>query len=547
MAGGAWRRLTSSIPAWVWAVAVLAALVHMAPYWRAASQTPDGWTFQANLSISPDYMQYRVWMRQTQVEGPIVTNTFTTEPNRAYLPVGMYWALGGIAGLTGMSPEWTYAYAGAVVAFAFVLLLYVVVRRFLGGGAPAAWTLGALLLGGGLGGYLKLFGDFEFTRGIYWIDVFLLRPLVGPEGAVLFEDFRGNYIFQALFDTHFLTFWFVTTLAVYALYATLHRFTAARLAGTAVLFAFGTLLHVYEGLTLLVIATAVCALAAVKRAVSRHTLLLTYGVLCAAVAVTLLPIWVLVKQSGLPAPGWRGETLLFAVVVLSYPVTFGLLLWGFARYWRDADLDRVFLVGWALGCLALTLAGPFFPYPDRGTMTLQIPLFIISAAIWFSRRARVGWLAAAVLVLLTGSTAVHTLRSWEERTVFDANEAHKWLDADRARAIDIVRGADRDDVLVADQLNLRWLAPEYPGRHYAGHFFLTVDFQRKQDELARFYQDMSTEERLAFLDAWSADWLFVDDAYDASGFEAIPGVRRVAAGTAGTLFRVERAAPGAGL
>lgn len=538
---GGLKGFVSAVPAWVWGAALAAALVHMAPYWRAASETPDGWSFAANLSVSPDYMQYRVWMRQTQVEGPIVTNTFTTEPNRPYLPVGMYWSLGGLARLTGMSPEWTYAYAGAAVAFAFVVLLFVVVRRFLGGGPLVAWTMGALLLGGGLGGYLKLFGDFEVTRNNYWIDVLLLRPLAGPEGAVIFEDFRGNYIVQALFDTHFLTFWLVTTLAVFALYGTLRRFTPLRLAGTAALFAFGTLLHVYEGLTLLVIAGSIVALSAVKRMAPARTLLLTMAALSGAVVLTILPIWVLVKQSGLPAPTWRGETLVFSVLVLSYPVAFGLLLWGFGRYWRDADLERVFLVGWALGCAALTLAGPFFPYPDRGTMTLQIPLYIIGAGIWFSRRPRVGWAAATVLVLLLGSTAANLIRTWQERTEFDAAESHKWLSADHARAIAPLRGADRTDVLVADQPNLRWLAPEYPGLHYAGHFFLTVDFTAKQAELTRFYGEMDTAERRAFLDRWGADWLFVDDAHDAAAFAAIPGVRTAAAGEAGTLFHVDPA------
>jgi hypothetical protein len=246
-----------------------------------------------------------------------------------------------------------------------------------------------------------------------------------------------------------------------------------------------------------------------------------------------------VKQSGLPAPTWRGETIVFSVVVLSYPLVFGLLLWGFGRYWRDADLDRVFLVGWALGCAALTLAGPFFPYPDRGTMTLQIPLYIIAAGIWFSRRQRVGWPGALVVVLLMGSTLVNSARSWEERTVFDAAESHKWLSPDHAQAIVPLRGAERTHVLVADQPNLRWLAPEYPGLHYAGHFFLTVNFAAKQAALARFYGEMDAAGRRAFLDEWGADWLFVDDSHDAAAFAAIPGVRATATGGAGTLFRVD--------
>ena len=68
------------------------------------------------------------------------------------------------------------------------------------------------------------------------------------------EEIKLNYIIQALFDTHFLLFWLVSTLAVLSLYLTVRRFTYTRLAATAAVFGLGTFLHVYEGLTLMCIA-----------------------------------------------------------------------------------------------------------------------------------------------------------------------------------------------------------------------------------------------------------------------------------------------------
>lgn len=532
--------LLRRVHAWVWIAAVIAALVHMAPYWRAAAVTPDGWTFMANLSASPDYMQYRVWMRQTQVEGPVVRNVFTTEPNGAHLPVFVYWAIGSAAELAGTTPEWVYAYLGGLVAIAFTVLLWLTIIRFLGGGRGAAWTFAVIMLGGGLGGYIMLMDTWDWSRGSYLIQNFFLRPFRGSDGAVLFEHFRGNYVIQALFDTHFLLFWLVTTVAVLALHSTLQRFTPLRLAGTAAAFAFGTLLHVYEGLTLLAIAAAVVALCVARRVIDRRYAIVTLLACGAAVFLAMLPVVVLFKQSGLPAPTWRGQNLLFSVVVLGYPLALGLIFYGFGRYWREADFNRIFLVGWALGGMVLLLSGPFFPYPDRGTMTLQIPLYIIAAGIWFARHRRVGWVGALAIIVLLGSTPYWVGTRLYDRTAFDALESHKWLTPDHLGVIEQLRArAARTDVLVADQTNLRWLAPEYPGLHYAGHFFLTVDFARKQEELRAFFDSASIEDRAGMLERWRARWVFLDENHVPEDFTLVPGLKLVTRTPVGSLLEFE--------
>lgn len=523
-------------------LAVITALLHMAPYWRALANTPAGWTFTGNLSVSPDYMQYRVWMRQTLDEGILIGNRFTTEPHRPHLPVPMYYAIGKISQLSGMTPEWVYAYVGGVLAVAFAILLFLTVRHFTGQRSVAtAWIFVPLLFGGGLGGFLKFMQESDAIRSNYVLGNLFLEPLIGPGAAVPFEEFRGNYIVQSLFDTHFLTFWLFSTLAVLALYFTLRSFSYVRLAATATLFAMGTFLHVYEGVTLMAIAVGAVFVCWRKGLGARSAVLTLFG--CAAgVAAVLLPLAWIYRTSGLPMPQWRGVTLYVSVVVIAYPVAVLLIASGLRRYWDAAGMDEAFLIGWALGCLALTLAGPFFPYPDRGTMTLQIPLFIIAGSIYFMRRDRVGPLAVLALVVLIGSTPAWILQGLWQRTAFTEDQPHKWLSRGHVETIRLLSSsAAAGDVLVADQPSLRWLAPEYPGIHYAGHFFLTAHYGRKQERLQRFLTDRG-DHRESLLRESRARFLYVSTEHDATSFESLDGLRLLRRDRWGTLFEFQATA-----
>ena len=526
------------VPAWVWIAGLLAAVVHIAPYWRAAANTPQGWTFTANLSVSPDYMQYRVWERQTPVEGVFVTNRFTPEPNGRHLPVMPYWVVGKLAAWTGVSPEWTYAWLGSLFALAFAPLLYIAVRRFSPSAAAVPWVFTVTLAGGGLGGYIKFLEDMAWVRNNYLLNSLLIQPFAGEGRAVPFENYRGNYVVQALFDTHFLLYWLVTLLAVLALWRALERFSWPRLALAALLFALGTWMHVYEGLTLLVIAAGAC-IAVWRKGVPPRTALLALVSCGVAVAAVLVPLGIVYRSGGLPAPEWRGLTVEFSVLVMAYPVAWLLIVPGVARFWRDAGVEGAFLVGWATSLVLLTLSGPIFPYPDRGTMTLQIPLMIVAGALFFARWSRPGWKSIVVLILLSGSTLAFIADSWADRTRFTEDQPHKYLSAEHREIIGVLREqAGPRDVLVADQPPLRWLAPEYPGVHYAGHFFLTPGFSMRRDSLAAFWTT-APEQQATFLRERNARWLFVEAARDPARFERVPGLRLVRAAPFGALFRFD--------
>jgi len=523
-----------AIPRWVWIAAVLTAVARMTPYAVAAWRTPEGWIFTGNLSISPDYMQYRTWARQTQVEGPIVSDRFTMEPNRPHLPVAFYWGIGKLAHLTGTTPEWVYAWLGVPLTVVFVILAFVTARGFLR--PPAVpWALGLMLFGGGLGAVL-LFIRESGLGSWYPLHALVVEPLSGPTRAVPFEGYRGNYIVHALLDTHFLAFWIAALAGVMALVSTVLAYSGRRLAWTAALFFAATLLHVYEGITLMAITLGVTAVATARGLPWRRAvgIVLVTGV---AVTLVLAFAWWLHSHSGLPTPSWRGLNVPPMILLLAFPVSWLLLATGGARLWRDGGRHEAVLFGWAAGCLMLVLSGPFFPYPDRGTMTLQIPLVILAAAIYFRDRATVRPAHVALLVLLAGPTlAFRVWQTWAIR--YDGSNHHIWIHPEHRRLIDAVAAADSSAVLVADESSLRWLGPEFRGRHFAGHFFLTVDYDRKRAALDAFFDATDPASQAAFLQEVQPTLLFVPVWRDPSRFATLPGLEPIAVEPPGTLFRV---------
>jgi len=477
-------------------------------------------------------MQYRAWFRQSQIDGPVVANRFTSEPNEPYLPVFFAYAVGKVSAWTGQPPEYVYAYTGTVLAFVLTLLLFLVVRRFVLDRQQAWWIFLALLVGGGAGAHLKFLTRFESVKANPVVRQTIFDPL---QQWLVFEDFRGQYVFTTLFDPHFLLLWCLAVSCVWAFHATLVRFSVARLATTVFLFAGATLVHLYEGITLIAITGGITLVCWGKRIAVRPAVI---SFIATTLAIAACLVWIawLVAGSGLPAPTWRGPVILPTILFLAYPLAWGLIAMGGARFWRDADLDGCVLLGWALGCTLLTLSGPFYPYPARGTLTLQIPITIMAGLIYFRRQPRMTAPAVAVAVFLLAATPAWLVSRTALNLRFDAAKPVLFLSEPHRQVIRaLALHAGPDDVLLAAPAPLLWLAPEYRGRHYCGHFFLTVDFDRKTREVTRFFAE-GPEERAAFMQEKAIRFLYVDAAQEPTKFESVPGLTVVAATSVGTLF-----------
>ena len=526
------------IPTPVWIVALLVSLLHMAPFWRAEMQTPPGWKFTDNLRTSPDYLQYRIWMRRSQETGVLVDNRFNAQSTKPYLPVAFYYFIGKLASWTGRSPEATYEYLGSVLALGLVLLLFVTIRLFLPVAYQAWWVFLIILLGGGLGAHLRL------LERVPWVGQNpLFRATIG-EGLSArppFDDYRGIYVFSALFDTHVLLIWLLSLACVLSLYLVIRRPSAALGLLTVCLFTAITLLHIYEGVTLLAIAASVTALTWSK-GISRRVTLTVLAALVVSLCATLTILFYLHQAAGVPLPTWRAIPIAPIILLLGFPIGWAVLLPALPCYCKRAQLDEYFLLGWLLGCVVLTLSGPFYPYPDRGTMTLQIPLYVMAGAIYFSRHVRVTRIGAAVLVIVLGATpALGLYRQWRD-TRFNPAVPALFMSPEHQALVRVLRerSTENDVLLVSKskhpwETDDLWLGPQFPGRLYCGHFFLTDNYEVKRRAVARFF-DGGPEPRSEFLRSGGIRFLFVNAAESPERFLNRPGLVLLKSNSVGALF-----------
>ena len=395
----------SRLPLVVVAAGVLAALLHAVPLLTAERTVPEGWRFTGIHQSSGDLMQYRQWFRQTQLEGPLISNVLTPEPNRPYMLVVFAWAVGTVASWSGVTPEFVYAYLGCLLAFAFVVVIYRLVEAFVPTQSHRWWIFGAILVGGGLGGHLKLALRFDAVRDLPGVRRMLWEPF---STWLLFEDYRGQFVFSTFFDTHFLLVWLCTSAGVLLLYRYILSPSAARLASAAALAMFTGVVHLHSGLSIVVIAAGIAWMCWVGRQHAREAAVALLAVGGAALAGVGLQ-GVFVGVAGLPTSPWQAEPILPSVLFLAYSLQWIVAAWGLTKLWPSPTLGTCVLTGWVVGCLVYTFSGPMWPYPDRGTVTLLIAITIIGGLGYFKGRERPGGLALAIAAFFLLVTPLWTV------------------------------------------------------------------------------------------------------------------------------------------
>jgi hypothetical protein len=525
------RRVTAAA---VLATAFACAALHLLPVYLAYRAAPPGWEFTGNLrSANPDIMQYRVWYRQTQRQGPIVNSVFTTEPNDPHVLVLLPWSIGQAARLTGIPPEFVYEYAGAIFTFALVLLIWVAVCRWFTVSYQRWVVFPAILIGGGLGGHLKLLLRFESINSLPVIKSTLTDAVATHP---LFEDYRGHFVFTTFFDSHFALNWALTLAAILALHSWLRHGHYARLIAMLAMFGVLTVLHFHEGPILVVIA-AVAAVLCWQKGIHVQRAVVAFVAGAATVGIVFVWHFVLARRSGLPLMIESSEPIAVAILFLAYPLQWVLGVLGLRRALQTHSIDAVFLCAWAIGCTILTLAGPFYPYPDRGTVTLPIAITLLAGYAYFTHRHRLTPVALAAAVFFLAVTPSWFMTRLVVNGGFRSDIPAVFLGPGNQEILRALQTrAMAEDVLLARQPQLLWLAPDYIGRSYSGHFVLTADFDRKNAEVERFFQ-LDAEAQGAFLKDKGITLVFSEPG-DQSRMQGNPALRQVATSAAGTLFEV---------
>lgn len=524
--------IAGPLPWAVLAVGVLAALIHTVPMITAAMTVPEGWRATGIHQSSPDLMQYRQWFRQTQLEGPVISNMLTAEPHQPYMLVIFAWAIGTIASWLGAAPEFVYQYAGCVFALLLVIVIYRLVEAFVADRTQRWWIFGAILLGGGLGGYHKVLMRFEALRNLPGVRRFVWEPFMEWN---IFEDYRGQFVFTTLFDSHFLLAWLCTSASVLLLHRYIARPSAMRL-GTATALAFFTgAVHLHSGLSVVIIGAGIAWMCWVGKQHVREALTAAVVVSAGAIAGVGLQA-LLIGPGGLPTPPWEAHPILPFNLFLAYTLQWILATWALTRLWPKPTLGTCVLTGWVVGCLIYTFSAPIWPYPDRGTMTLLIPITLLGGLGYFSVSPRPSPRAIAVGAALLLVTPIWAFAFNIQTSRFAPELNAKFVSADHDAIVAAAKqAAGRRDLLLADEQSLLWLAPEYPGTNYCAHFFMTVDYARKQREVTRFYA-APAEEQAAFLREHEVRFLFVPTKLQPARFKDLPGLTVVAENRVGALY-----------
>ena len=128
-----------------------------------------------------------------------------------------------------------------------------------------------------------------------------------------------------------------------------------------------------------------------------------------------------------------------------------------------------------------------------------------------------------------------------DNSYFSPDRPEIILSSDHQAIISALKAeATADDVLMTSMVkppwenDLLWLAPEFPGKFYCGHYFLTVDYGRKRQEVIDFY-DAPPERQASFLTDNHIRFIFVAADENPLRFERVPGLKPIRSSSVGTL------------
>lgn len=535
-AAGAARE-ARGVGAFIAVVLIVTALPYLFGYLTA----PSGKQFMGILLNVPDTAQYFSWARES-TRSVLIENKLTPEPGDAVF-FNLFWLLvGRMSALLALGiPEVTQL-VRLIAGSLYLAAIYWFTGLF--AWRPAHRWAGFLVisLGGGLGWILVVMKQFTGEL-LFPLDLYVNEP---------------NTFFTVMAFPHqaMATGLLILIMGLSAIALRDLSVRAAIAAGV-----LGLLLGLQHGYDLLVVygVTSVTALALLRLGARGPRIVLLTAIICvpsAPVAVYLYwltsksPIWqgVLAQYGNAgvftPAPAHllmlvgiplvlvlsaRGDT---PAKTLLYPPEILLRSWlviGFLLLYIPTDFQIKMLAGWQVpvGVLATRAVFDHVAPALRGTLKLAPDR---------------GEVAAGILLILVVLPVNIYLYAWRFVDLGRHDYPYYLLDDEVAALRWLESNAQPSDVVLSS-LTIGQYVPSVSGsRAFLAHWAQTLDFYRKQDEVARFFDGRASEaDRLGVVSRFGVQYVFQGEPERALGCyspEKSPFLAPVFSSSTASVFRI---------
>jgi hypothetical protein len=501
------RAGVGGLAAWRWPLIVSLAITLLVeiPHQIALAQAGRDLAFVGMFWSAHDVSQYLAAMREGAAGAWLIEDHLSGEPHAPALMYGLYVLTGKLTALLGADFERMYVLAASVGRFLLMLAVYVATGLVTAHDGRRRLAFCLVVFGSGLSAVLGI-GARIAGVGL-------------PTSGTDLNQVEVS-TFLALFTATHLMIGLALALGIARTVALAWDGSRAAAAGSVVMAGALGVVNPFSLATICAVLTAFGVVQLVRRRVTVTGVVTLAGVVAAAAPFLLYSLLVFTADPFWGATyGRQNKTLTDppGELLLGFGLLVPLAIVGAWSVRRAPTSGRLLVLSWIVASVALM----YLPvgFQRRFSFGLHPMLGLVAAlglrAAWarlHTCRATTGSLlriAGAVLVgpMLFGSTfllyaAGFAVAAGPARTVGvrpDTASATFQPASLRAAGSWLSARMVADDVVLAQTLTGNFLAGMVPGRVYLGHWVATLDFARKQQEMAWFYAAPLDDERLRFL------------------------------------------------
>ena len=461
------------------------------PYFLQWRGVPPGQHFGGLICHVRDQNCYLMWMHQAKDGHLVWQNLMTTDPHEPFVTSSLWLVLGWMA-RSGLSMLAVYHLSRAVLITAFLIAMYALLGALLHDSWQRRAALAIIALGSGVlwafyALSLQWYGQAHAGTGAARIPELLAWPSMAA-----FPHFTAAL--AAMMTVYYLTL---------AAYRRRHLWLVYAGSGGLLLAVLASF-HVYDVVTVTAVLIGHWLIARRTGKAPAHAVAVLLAIILPGVLTGGLFLWI-TNQSPI-AKGWGSAVVLLSKSPFAYAVVLGLpLLLALADHrkilhWQKQDVSKLLVPAWLLTNALIIFTDGVIPFERRLVMGIQIPIVTLAVRNWAElvvprlrafftkwispgRQTAALWLPWAVLIVATWpDTALHT-------AVYGGLTGRRagYVSSDLLVACEHLEALPAGQGVLCERELGNWV-PRFSGQAaYVGHWSLTPDCERRDQEVEQFF------------------------------------------------------------